>query len=163
MKEISLSKGKFTMVDDQDFEWLNRWNWFAHKGRDNFYAVRKETFTVSGVRKRVHISMHRQILGLTDPKIFVDHVDHNGLNNQRYNLRECTILQNNMNRVSVPGSSSKYLGVSWFKPNSIWVAKIRVNGRLKHLGCFNIEIDAAKAYNEAALEYFGEFANINKI
>ena len=84
MKKIPLSKGKFTLVDDADFEWLNAWKWHAGKrGDDLYYAVRSER--VNG--KKSLILMHREILGLTDSKIYGEHWDGDGLNNQRINLK----------------------------------------------------------------------------
>lgn len=153
MKLIPLSQGKFSQVDDEDFEWLNQWKWYAYKGiNDVFYVARSIG--------RKQIKMHRLILGLTIFEERGDHIDHNGLNNQRINLRKCTHQENCKNRKSAKGSSSKYLGVR-LKINR-WNARITVLKKQKHLGYFKTEIDAAKAYNEAAIKYHGEFANLNK-
>jgi hypothetical protein len=163
MKEIQLTKGKVTFVDDKDFEWLNQWKWQAnkqtYKNITNFYAVR------SGKRingKRLGIKMHRFILNA--PKgIEVDHRDTDGLNNQRYNLRLCTCQQNNMNINPYRGCSSKYKGVGWHKKNKKWQVQIALNRKSKHLGYFVSETEAALAYNFAATKLFGEFARLNII
>jgi len=163
MKEIKLSKrGKnrnlnlVALVDDQDYEWLNKFNWAASKCKNTFYAVKRSK------RGEKPVRMHRLILGLTDPKILSDHEDRNGLNNQRSNLRICTRSQNNANRT--PLGSSKYLGV-FFSPNSTkrpWYSRIVKDKKPKYLGSFVTEQEAAIVYNKAAIELHGEFANLNK-
>ena len=156
MKEIKLSQGQVALVDDEYYEFLNQWKWYAYKGiNDVFYVARSI--------KRVQIKMHREILGLTLFEERGDHIDHNGLNNQRGNLRKCTHQQNCKNRSSAKGSSSKYLGVHWKKQINKWNARVVVCNKLKHLGYFTNEADAAKAYNDAAIKYHGEFANLNTI
>src|SRR6187549_2441300 len=132
MKEIKLTKGMVTLVDDEDFEYLNRWKWFAHHRRaGKFYAARNSTY-VSG-QKRHCVSMHRVILNITDKKVFADHKDGNSLNNQKYNLRLSTYLQNNANSKARKNSSSKYLGVS-LQPNGRWLANIQCNKKAHRLG-----------------------------
>ncbi len=94
----------------------------------------------------------------------VDHVKHNGLDNQKLNLRKCTVKQNLQNRASVVGSSSKYLGVCWHKRNKKWQASINGGGKSSlYIGQFSSETDAALAYNKEALLRYGEFANLNII
>ena len=101
MKAIQLTRGYKALVDDADYEWLNKWKWYAVKGTSTYYVM---TYI-----KNRSTRMHRLILGLTDPKILGDHKDHNGLNNQRHNIRICTISENQKNKIS--RGSSKYLGV----------------------------------------------------
>ena len=93
----------------------------------------------------------------------VDHINGNRRDNSKKNLRWVTIRENGMNQVRHKNSSSIYKGVSWKKQNKAYRANISINGRLTHLGCFKNEIDAAKAYNEAAALHFGEFARLNII
>ena len=93
----------------------------------------------------------------------IDHIDNNPLNNNIENLRESTQLQNCMNRKSNKNSTSKFKGVCWHKVSNKWIANIRINGKLKHLGYFKSEIQAAKAYNKAAMKYFKEFAYLNEV
>lgn len=159
MKEIKLNKGYVTQVDDDDFEWLNQYRWWAKKGRNTLYAIRKEC--INGIRKDVR--MHRQILGLNDPKVFGDHRDGDGLNNQRYNIRKCTIAENNMNAGRISVGSSSYKGVSISNTGGDWVARIGVSGKIKYIGKFETQELAAIAYNEAAIKYHGEFARLNII
>ena len=166
MKEIKLSQNKVTQVDDEDFEFLNKWKWIADKGKYTFYATRNDR-SIPGKQKKIR--MHRVILSLTDSKIIADHRDRNGLNNQRDNLRIATLSQSNANRKSHKNSTSKYLGVNLKihkksgKVYTYWEAKIHTGGKQKTLGRFKNEIDAAKAYNKAASEIHKEFANLNII
>lgn len=99
---------------------------------------------------------------LTDwPK--TDHIDGNGLNNQRRNLRPCTTAQNAANQTQQKGRSSLYKGVSWRKGRNKWRAGIKVNGKQINLGDFTNETEAALAYNKAAAEHFKEFARLNTV
>lgn len=167
MKLIPLTQGKFAQVDDEDYERINKYKWCAHKQPDTYYAVR--TCIIKG--KQVTLQMHREILLLdtlkeSDLKLVCDHKSRNGLNNQKSNLRICTKSQNLCNSKSRKNSTSKYLGVYKSINNKkyiYWVAGIQVNKTKIYLGCFKNEIDAAKAYNDAAVKYHGEFANINII
>ncbi len=155
MKQIPLTQGKFALVDDEDFEYLNQWKWCV--SADNY--AKRGVWIDGKVKCRY---MHRLIMRINDRKVFIDHKDHNGLNNQKENLRLATHSQNSMNTTAQKQSVSKYLGVSLSKKNP-WTAQIGFNGIQKYLGGFNNEIDAAKAYNEAAIKYHGEFANLNKV
>lgn len=150
-------KGKyFAQVDDSDFEKIKHIKWQFRKTKTNIYA---KHFKLG--------AMHRYILSISDSKIHVDHKDMNGLNNQRDNLRIANRSQNGANRKST-GKTSKYLGVYlWIdkkaKPGNErkFTVRIRHNGIQSHLGRFNSEIEAAKAYDEAAKKIHGEFANLN--
>lgn len=161
MKEIPLTQGKVTLVDDADYEWLNQWKWCAQSNKlsDVFYA--QHGFNVCpGLRK--YIRMHRFILGMTDPKVQVDHRDRDGLNNQRLNLRVTDASGNVHNRGKIKtATTSKYIGVARARGDVKFRAQIRLNGVLVHLGCFAWERDAANAYDSAAAKHFGEFASLN--
>ncbi len=157
MKKIALSQGKFAMVDDEDYEWLNQWKWCAIKDGRSFYAMRKELPSKKSVR------LHRFILGVDNKLIFVDHEDGNGLNNQRSNLRKCTRQQNACNRKPSLNHSSQYLGVCWDNKRNLWLSQIKSFRKSIYLGHFAIEMDAASAYNEAAKKYHGSFARVNII
>ena len=154
MKEIILSDGSKTQVSDVDFESLSRHKWYLKKG----YAVRN----IGSRGKQKTIFMHRVIMS-NPAGMSVDHKDQNPLNNQRSNLRICTVQQNNQNRRKYLQGSSKYKGVSWHKTEGKWQAQIRVNSKAKHLGLFKNEIDAAIAYNKIAKETQGEFACLNEV
>lgn len=156
MKEIELSQGKKALVDDDDYQYLNQWNWTANKHGNTYRVLRYPK--INGKRKIIY--MHRLIMNAPD-NLEVDHIDHDNLNNQKSNLRTCTHKQNSVNRS--PWGSSKYLGVSYANVKGYFYIKayIRVNGKLKDLGSFKTEEDAARAYDEAAKIYHGEFANLN--
>jgi hypothetical protein len=113
----------------------------------------------------VSIISHRIVFYLTYGYLpsCIDHIDGDKLNNEPANLRAATIAQNGMNRKSTKGSTSKYLGVCWDKRASKWAANITIKGKLKHLGRFENEREAASHRNLAAMEYFGEFASLNDI
>jgi hypothetical protein len=104
--------------------------------------------------------MHRQILGLTDPAVQADHVDLDGLNNRRYNLRPCSKAENMRNRGAQRNNKSGFKGVRWHTRDRRWVAKITVDGKQKHLGYFDTPDAAHAAYAAAAAEHHGEFARL---
>lgn len=151
MKSLRLSKNKYTIVDKEDFEKLNRHKWCVSSGG---YAVR-----ISGGKM---IMMHRIIMK-TPKGLDTDHVNSNKLDNRRKNLRVCTRSQNmaNMNRTA--GNKSGYKGVSWKESHKKWRANIRKGGVQVHLGYFDYPKMAAKVYNKAAVIYYGDFANLNRI
>ena len=148
-KQIPLTQSKFAIVDDEDFEYLNQWKWYVHKNGNNFYAVR-------GFPKR--IQMHRVVMNTSDG-IEVDHIDGNGLNNTRSNLRNCTHVQNMQNRKKNSDNTSGYKGVDWH--NEKWRAQITINKKIVFLGYFSSIEDAAHAYDTAAKEGHGNFAKTN--
>lgn len=150
MKQIPLTQNKFAIVDDEDFDKVSQYKWYANFVNGTWYAQTGRGKTAK--------KMHRLIMGLTDPKILVDHKDRNGLNNQKSNLREATFAQNMANRKNF--GESKYIGVTPEKNG--FRARIWNNGRTQYIGFFSDEIEAAKAYNTAALKLRGEFANLNK-
>ena len=161
MKEIKLTQGYVALVDVDDFEFLNQFKWHVRDGNGhNKYAIKN----ISVNNERIACRMHRVIMEA--PKgVEVDHIDHNGLNNQKSNLRLCSTSQNAMNRKA--RGSSKYLGVYIVKIKGknktyeYFKAQINTNGKYKSLGYFKSEEIAAKTYDEAAKNYHGEFANLN--
>jgi hypothetical protein len=160
MKEIKLSqqgknKGKYVaLVDDEDFDYLMQWRWNAKKVGNTYYAM-SFNFT-DGVQK--NIRMHRVIMN-TPREMDVDHKDHNGLNNQKSNLRNCTKSQNSMN--VYPSGVSGYLGVSIRTGTTKYFAQIKVNKKTLFLGMFDDPKEAAIIRDRATIKYFGEFANLN--
>lgn len=160
MKEIPLTKGYVALVDDEDFERLSQWNWWAHLERngERVYAVRQIRLP-SGSRPK--IKMHKEIMGVR-PGFEVDHRDRNQLNNQRHNLRWATDSQNSANRVSRRLSGVGFKGV-YPSGKATFRARILAKRKIRNLGTFPAAEDAARAYNVAALKWFGEFAVLNEV
>ncbi len=154
MKIIQLTREQVAQVDDEDFEYLNQFNWWVTKKKSGYYAFRQEGRNV--------IYMARQIMNAQKGD-YVDHRNHNTLDNQKYNLRICTHSQNLQNMKIRSGCSSRYKGVDFYKNRKKWRGKIKVGCKYVFLGLFEREDDAALAYNEAADKYFGEFAKLNII
>lgn len=157
MKRILLTQGKYAIVDDEDFEWLNQWKWQAQKhSYDGYRAMRG----AGGRKNQRTVYMHRVIMNA--PKgLEVDHINHDTLDNQRKNLRLVTQSQNQQNSKKRKNCSSKYKGVHWHKLTRKWRSKISSLGEPIHLGLYKSEIGAAKAYDKKAIELFGEFAYLN--
>jgi len=162
MKFIVLTKGYVAIVDDDDFERLSQYKWSAsvHPRSKTVYAQRHEAGRV--------IQMHRSVLDAPQSQ-HVDHYNHCGIDNRKENLRLCTITQNARNRstdINWAGKTSKYKGVGFMQSRdgaAKWLSRIKVNRKSKHLGWFMTELEAVRAYNEAAKHYFGEFACLNEI
>jgi hypothetical protein len=153
MKQIKLVGHMiYVQVDDEDYELLNRYDWWICRTKYTAYAQTKIDDKI--------ILMHRLILPLTGG-LTVDHKDGNGLNNQKENLRPATVSQQKQNSRKQADTSSVYKGVHWNSADRVWVAAIYIKGKQKYLGRFQSEIAAAKAYNRAAKEHFGEFAKLN--
>jgi hypothetical protein len=158
MKEIQLTRGYVALVDDEDYEWLNSFKWSVNISKGGYIRAKRGPTADNNFTK-----MHRMILGVTDPNVFVDHRDRNALNNCRSNLRIATKGENCSNVTKIKNATSKYLGVCWFKPIKQWSVSIEKNKKKYHLGYFKNEDDAALAYNAKAIELHGEFANLNKL
>ena len=162
MKKLALSGGYHCLVDDDDYDFLNQFEWYcSDNGSGHKYAHRRHP------RAGGNIKMHR-MLAAAMPGDEVDHKDGNGLNNQRSNLRLCTRSQNVANceaRSNKRYSNYKGVSAAWNKKKTkmYWIAQCRKDYKLHHIGCFPTEEDAARAYNKKARELHGEFAKLNNI
>lgn len=157
MREIGLTKGYAALVDDEDYERLASFKWFANECRHSVYAVRQTRPVLGG--PQVPRRMHHDVLGLPS-SVEVDHVDGNGCNNKKDNLR-LSLKKNRQNARKHIKGSSRLKGVACRENGKSWRSYIRVNGDLIRLGTFSLEDDAGRAYDEAARKHFGEFACVN--
>ena len=149
---IPLTQGRFAIVDAADYERLAKYKWCAYRNNNSFYACRGFHFK--------KVCMHRQILHAPSGML-VDHIDRNGLNNRKSNLRVCTAAQNCCNRGPNRNGSSKYKGVYWHKRNKKWLVGISAPQKRLFLGSFVDQLEAAIAYDRKAEVLFGEFAYLN--
>ncbi len=149
VRRIPVGGGLYAYVDAADYEQLSRHKWYCN---NSGYAARREKGKV--------ILMHRQIMRTPKGKV-VDHTDKNRLNNCRKNLRNCTQTENKQNMAKRLGCTSRFKGIYYAKRVGKWCARITYWGRVFSLGCFSDEAEAARAYDRAAVAYFGEFAELN--
>jgi hypothetical protein len=162
MKIIPLTKGKTTIVSNEDYEKLMKFKWFALAclTTGSFCAARNSRKRKG--KKRYTIRMHRIILNLDHrSKKQVDHINHNSLDNRRENLRKVTNIQNSWNRKMKKTNTSGYYGVCWHKRIKKWGVSCAVNGKQYHFGYFDVKEEAAKAYNAAVKKLHGVFAQLN--
>lgn len=163
MEFIKLPNGAEVIVDKERYEELSKYKWQYNLG----YAVRKATEAELKNGSPSFLRMHRQLLNAPEG-VLVDHINRNGLDNRLENLRLCDKSENAMNSEKIletikGKSSSIYKGVYWAKDRNKWRATIRVSGKNIHIGSFDNEIEAAKAYNDYAIKHFEEFAFLNEI
>ena len=154
MKHIPLTQGKFAIVDDEDFDIVNKYNWHISHPRKNGYYAR------AYIGDGKYVYMHRIVMKAKTGQ-YLDHINRNGLDNRKCNLRFATYSQNAQNRFKRVGVTSKYKGVSFYKNCKRWRAEIHLNYKKYQIGYFGNEIEAAKAYDIKAKELFGEFARTN--
>jgi hypothetical protein len=154
MKQIPLTRGKYAIIDDEDFTFLNQWKWYCSSSG---YANRSIRLGAGGKKKIIH--MHRLISNCPSGQQ-VDHRDLNRLNNQKSNLRICNQSQNEMNKNIRRDNTTGYRGIS-LNGNKYIRARINVGGRQIHLGYFPDLISAAQARDTATKKYFGEFTRVN--
>jgi hypothetical protein len=157
MKTIVISSGEIALVDDDDYEALSQYKWTLQVNRNNRYAARWKV-----VGKRTYkIFMHRSIMNFPEGSE-IDHINHNGLDNRKENLRLTHKSGNQQNARIRRDNKSGYKGVRWYKRDKRWQSSIMVDYKAIHLGYFDDPKAAAFAYNQAAIRYFGEnaFQNI---
>lgn len=159
MKYLKLSQNKRAIVDDKDYEWLSQWKW-SYKVSKKYSNGKEHGIAVRRILGNKLLRLHRVIL---NPKnnLQVDHINGNPLDNRRSNLRICSISENNRNKTSV--SKSGFKNVYPVPNTKRWYSKIMINRKRIYLGSFDSKKEAALAYNEAAIEYHGKFANLNHI
>lgn len=148
---LSGSVGQCALIDDDDYAAASTYSWHSCRG----YATTKIG--------RKNLRLHTIIAGDPPAGFVVDHIDGDPLNNQRANLRWATFAQNIQNKSSHRDSSSRFKGVSWNKRLKVWAAQIYSDKKYIYLGIFTSELDAARAYNAAAAQHFGEYARLNVI
>ena len=155
-KYIDLKYGGRALVDASDYEYLNQFKWKENPSKYTDYCVREDYS--SG--RRMKLGMHREIM---KPKkgVMIDHINHNGLDNRRVNLRFCTKSQNAMNRPAPSHNTSGWKGVSYSKKDGAYEAYITLEQKRRFLGVFKNKDDAAMAYNDAAQRLHREFAYYN--
>jgi hypothetical protein len=149
MKEIVLTKGKTTLVDDEDYILFSVFPWHVSNHPPIAY-------------NNTLGALHRCIMN-TPQGMEVDHIDGNQLNNQKYNLRNCTRIENCRNKKHNKRNTTGFKGVTYAEGSDHYRSMITVNYKHIHLGCFDIAEEAAIAYNEAAKLFYGEFANTNNV
>ena len=152
MKKIKLTQNKFALVDDSDYSFLMKFKWCAHREKSRWYAITnvlKDNIKTLG---KTQIRMHQMIM----ERPMIDHINGDGLDNRKVNLRACTHQENNMNRSKGSGSS-KFKGVYWDSDRNKWVAQIKKNRKGFYLGSFIKEEDAYKRRKNASELMFGDF------
>jgi len=159
MKEIVLSKGMTAIVDEDDFERLNQFKWYANY--INRYLYARRNIRING-KWASCISMHREIMN-PPAGMVVDHINHNTLDNRKENLRICTIKQNCQNRRSRTKTKTNFKGVTFSDEKGKFRSRINYNGKRVHLGYFDCKVEAARTYNQAATKFYGEYAKLNAI
>jgi hypothetical protein len=155
---VELTQGHWTICNTEDWNKISDLTWCTLKQVGRIVAGR--TNRSLGYHNQRTELMHRTILSPEEGKV-VDHINHDPLDNRRSNLRVCSHLQNNHNRLNQKGSRSPYKGVSWFPRSKTWRVRIRIMGKETLLGYSKDEKEAAKLYDKAAKKFFGEFACLN--
>lgn len=160
MIEIKLSQNQVTIIDEESLDVASKYHWHADydKKLRKFYA--KTDIRVNGLRKKLRL--HRLVMNAQKGDV-IDHINGNTLDNRLSNLRKCTVSENAKNRSLNKNNTSGYKGAVWHAPTQKYQARIYVNGKWRSMGMHAEAKDAARAYNEAAKKYFGEYAKLNVI
>ena len=148
---------KEVTIDIKNWERVKEYRWYLHYEPKLHYS---NAYTF--IDKKV-VKLHRFILNLQDSSVSVDHINHNTFDNRENNLRECSRSENSKNQKMHKDNISGFKGVVWREPRKKFIAQICVDSKIIYLGGFSNKIEAAKAYNNAAIKYHGEFANLNQV
>ena len=156
IKVVSKAHGThYILIDNDDYDAINKYKWSITKPRNTYYAVRE-------FNKKSTL-LHRFLLNVKKRNKHVDHINGNGLDNRKENLRICTCKENNRNSKLSKNNTSGYKGVSWAKNMNKWESYITADRKRYGLGYFKCKHDAAMAYNTAALKYHKDYASLNEI
>ena len=153
------------LYDAEDEDKINKYTWYVNKNDHRFYVNTNIPhpdggITRNGWRRRTILRLHQLVAG-TPKGMFTDHINGDGLDNRKQNLRICTNAENARNRRLGKTNTSGFKGVSWFKRDKIWYVHITHNKKLMFLGCFKDKEEAARAYDRKAIELHGKFAKLN--
>lgn len=158
-RRIAVTLGQYAIVDPEDYERINKYKWNAYRGYSSYYSKRKIYNRKKGTERTIY--MHRYIMNAPEGMV-VDHINHNGLDNRKENLRFATRAENvRYSRKTKNKFSSDYKGVHYITKAKRWRAMITFENKTIYIGQYKDEISAAKAYDRAAKKYFGEFACLN--
>ena len=150
MKKIPLTKGKFAIVDNKDFKFLNQWKWYLS---DSGYALRNQHIKIEINKYSSKIIRMHRLINKTPKNLFTDHINQNKLDNRRINLRTVTKSQNGINRPKQANNSSGVKGVTCHNSGRGWTSEIMIRGKRVYLGYYNNLVSAITARKKAEQKY----------
>jgi len=160
MKKIQLTQGKMALVDDEDYVFLSQWKWHVHANKNKNYAI--HTTYDTSTKKKGKMIMHRIIVDVAHG-FEVDHIDGNGLNNQKINLRICTHSENTKNQGKHKNNTSVYKGVYYNKDKQKYQVNMMIGGIYKYVGRFTSKEEAYRAYCLKASEVHKDFIHKDSV